>query len=190
MPPRKETITQRKNRATKAAAAKKEAKARGEVILPKFIDPETKVAQMLRGELKVEDMDWEELLRGRFRDKNGEWRGGTGAMVPRKYHEAVSREILLRADSMFRENFDIAMKAMVQLVTEPRTPARERFAAAQFLIERTVGKLTDKSVVEVKVSKFQELVEGGALLIDLEEVDTPALPPGSIVDAVIVEEDL
>jgi len=190
MPARKETITQRKNRAAKVAAAKAEAKAKGEVVLPKFVDPETKVAALLRGELKVEDMDWEELLRGKFRDKNGEWRGGNTTMVPRKFYEAISREILIRADTMFRENFDVAMKAMVQLVTDARTPARERFAAAQFLIERTVGKLSEKSTVEVKVTKFQELVEGGTLLVDLEEKPMPALEAGNIVDAVIVEEDL
>lgn len=132
--------------------------------------------KFLSGEMTVEDLDWEELLRGQLKDENGTFSGAKPRLLPREWHDAIAREIVQRADSKFRENYDAAMEALTQMVTSPRTPAREKLAAAQYIIERTIGKIEDRQKVTVEVSKFDQLVEGGQLIVDIE--DDLALPPG------------
>lgn len=136
--------------------------------------------KLATGEMSVEELDWEELLRGQLKNEDGHFSGAKPSILPRQMHEAIAREILLRAESKFRENYDVAMEAILGLIRSPRTPAREKLAAAQYVIERTIGKIPDKQDVQVSVSKFQELVEGGALVIDLED---------DVEDAVIVDKE-
>lgn len=132
--------------------------------------------KFLNGELTAEDLDWEELLKGQLRNDDGTFVGYKPRLLPREWHDALAREVLLRAESKFRENYDVAMEAIVAMVQSPRTPAREKLAAAQYIVERTIGKIADKQEVSVQVSKFEKLVENGELIIDLE--DDLALPPG------------
>lgn len=158
----KVTLRRAKRGPKKKSIPKKELELRA--LTPKMRD-------LAEGRLKVEDLDWEELVQGRLKDSTGKFSGAAPAILPREFHERISQEIIVRADSQFRQNFDGAMQALIGLVTNERTPARERLAAAQYVIERTIGKVPDKTEIKQEISVFDKLVQSGELLIDLGEVD-------------------
>ncbi|QPX62629.1 hypothetical protein SEA_WOLLYPOG_80 [Arthrobacter phage Wollypog] len=128
-----------------------------------------KMRDLAEGRLKVEDLDWEELLQGRLKDSTGKFSGAAPAVLPRSFHTAIAQEIIIRAESKFRENFDDAMKALIGLVNNEKTPARERLAAAQYVLERVIGKIPEKQEIKSEVTVFDQLVNSGGLLIDLGE---------------------
>lgn len=182
--PRRSTQTARENRAAKRA----ELREQGRIAELNGVDPDSRMGKFLDGEITVEDLDWQELLRGQLRDRNGTFTGRPRLMVPRKFHQAISRELLSRVDQEFREDFDASMTALRELIQSPRTPAREKLAAIIYWQERTIGRVADKSTVEVEVKRFDRLVEGGTLLVDLDEPEAPALPAEEIFDAEVVND--
>lgn len=156
------TVTRRKRGPKKKHIPKKEMELRA--LTPKMRD-------LAEGRLNVQDLDWEELVQGRLKDSTGKFSGVAPAILPREFHERISQEIIVRAESQFRQNFDGAMQALIGLVNNPKTPARERLAAAQYVIERTIGKIPDKQEIKQEISVFDQLVQSGELLVDLGEVD-------------------
>jgi hypothetical protein len=150
------------NRRKRGPAKKTKTKAELELqaLTPKMRD-------LAEGRLSVEDLDWEELVQGRLKDSTGKFSGAPPAILPRAFHERISQEIIIRADSQFRQNFDGAMQALIGLVNNERTPARERLAAAQYVIERTIGKVPDKQEIKQDITVFDRLVQTGELLMDL-----------------------
>lgn len=138
-----------------------------------------RMRDLAEGRLKVEDLDFEELQRGQLRDKNGNFTGRKPAVLPRAWHERVAQELIRRGESEFRKNFDGALSAMVNLATNQFTPARERFLASQYVIERIMGKIPDKVETKSEVTIFDQMVQEGTLLMDLGE--RPAIEEGVVV---------
>lgn len=162
-PPPKLKLTQRRKRGPKKktlTAAERELR----LMTPRMRD-------LAEGRLKVEDLDWEELTRGQLRDKNGKFSGTRPAILPRAWHDAVAAEIVRGAEAEFRRNFDGAMATMVQMATNPGTPARERLAAAQYVIERTIGPIVQKTENKTEIAVFDAAVANGEFLVDLGESD-------------------
>ena len=161
----KVTLNRRKRGPAKKHIPKKELELRA--LTPKMGD-------LAEGRLNVEDLDWEELVQGRLKDSTGKFSSAPPAILPRDFHERIAQEIIVRAESRFRQNFDGAMQALLGLINNPKTPAREKLAAAQYVIERTIGKIPDKQEIKQEVTLFDKLVNSGELLMDLGEVDEPA----------------
>jgi hypothetical protein len=147
---------------------KKHVKTKAELELS-LMSP--RMRDLAEGRLKVEDLDWEELMRGQIRDKNGNFTGAKPAILPRSWHDRIAGEIVKGAEAQFRENYDMTMKVLIDLVANPRTPARERLAAVQYMQERVIGKITEKREIKTEVTVFEEMVSNGAFLVDLGEVD-------------------
>lgn len=129
-----------------------------------------RMRDLAEGRLKVEDLDWEELTRGQLRDKNGGFTGRKPAMLPRNWHDAISAEIVRGATAQFRKNFDSTMDVLVKMALDPRTPAREKLAASQYIIERVIGKIPDKQEIKQEITVFDEAVANGSFLVDLEDL--------------------
>lgn len=153
-------LSRKKRGPAKKSIPKKELELRA--LTPKMRD-------LAEGRLKVEDLDWEELLQGRLKDSTGRFSGAAPAVLPREFHTRIAQEIIVRAESKFRENFDDAMQALIGLINNERTPARERLAAAQYVIERVIGKIPEKQEVKQEITVFDTLVQSGELLVDLGE---------------------
>ena len=133
------------------------------------------IAGMLAtGDIKVDDLSWDELKGGFIyqRDADGKILDKLEPeFLPRTMYQQITRALIMRAEHQFREHYDDALKAIVELVENPRTPARERLAAAQYIIERCIGKIPDKQLVDVTVSEFQTIVDSGELVVDIEVED-------------------
>jgi hypothetical protein len=136
-----------------------------------------RMRDLAEGRLRVEDLDWEELLQGRLKDSTGKFSGAAPAILPREFHTRIAQEIIFRAESKFRENFDDAMKALIGIMNDPRAASRERLAASQYVIERIIGKIPDKQEIKQEITMFDHLVQSGELLIDLGEQDVQEADP-------------
>lgn len=118
-----------------------------------------RMQQFLNGEISVEDLDTEELQKGRFRDKNGAFTGRPPMLIPREFHEAVVRELIERGNTTLRDNLEASLEVITKMAMNPKTPARERLAAAQYVVERTMGKIPEKQIVQAQVAKWESQME-------------------------------
>lgn len=133
----------------------------------------------LTGELSVEDLDMEELLRGQLRDRNGNFTGRPSSMIPRAFHVKITQELLQRAEGTWRENMNDAMKVFVDIMNNERVRAQDRLYAAQYIIERVAGKIPEKQMIEASVRKWEDAAEAviveivGDQIEDAEIVSSP-----------------
>lgn len=100
---------------------------------------------LISGELKVTDLDDEELSRGRLRDKGGGFRGRPSLVMPTEMVQAMRREWLNRANARLREALlEKGIGTLVMLADDARIDPAVRLKAANMIIERTMGKVPDK----------------------------------------------
>lgn len=149
----------------------------------KRISQQDTISFLKAGKINVDDLSWDELIGGFIYLRNED-----GTIIdkrepiyfPREYYMRVTKALVTKADQLFRNEFDSAMKALSDLVTNRRTPARERYLAATYVIERVIGKIPEKREVDVHVTPFQELAESAQLIVDIDDPE--------ILDAEIVED--
>lgn len=118
---------------------------------------------LMDGELKVEDLDDEEVRRGQLRSKDGDFRGRKTDYVPRKFHDLLVQEHLRRWNLKVAKELDPALDALREIATgnhRSKTPADARLKAAIYLIERTAGKVPEKNEVKLEVAKWEEDIDG------------------------------
>lgn len=153
--------------------------------------------QLLTGELKIEDLDDEELIRGQMRTKHGDFRGPHPSIIPWTMHKAAMDAFGQRMERHLIEEIPNILDAMVAIangsdVTGLRDP-KARVAAGTYLLDRILGKTPDKQETQVTVtSRWEEAAAGGRLFVDVDP-DTPVLLPslphedGDVVEADVVE---
>lgn len=118
-----------------------------------------RMQMLIDGEIKIEDLDDEELRRGQLRSKDGDFRGRPPQLIPRTFHEAIVRELIERGNAKLRDNLEASLSVITQMAMNPKTPARERLAAAQYVVERTMGKIPEKQIVQAQVAKWEAQME-------------------------------
>ena len=145
---------------------------------------------LLDGTMSIEELDDEELLRGKLRAVDGTFKGRDSGLIPRSMHKAVVKEVVNRTEKGLLPNLQTMYEVLQEIATNPRAPAVARNQAAIYVIERVSGKTPDKVEIHADVRKFEQL-EGAGLLMDIEVEPQKALPPvpdPNVVDAEIVEE--
>lgn len=130
--------------------------------------PRGRLAAYLAGELKVTDMDDKELEKGRFRSVDGKFKGRPPNM-PRKFYEELRVEVMRRWNERLVNELNPMRDVLLQIALNPRAPADARHKSAVYLIERTVGKVPEKSEVKVEVAKWEENIEGILTDVGAEE---------------------
>lgn len=141
-----------------------------------------RMQQLIDGEITVEDLDDEELRRGQLRDKNGEFKGRPPLLVPREFYEAITREMLERGNATMRSHMEASIGVIAELMVNKRTPARERLAAAQYMLERTAGKIPEKQIVQASISKWEKVLDEVTFDADFEHL-VPEQRKGETEDA-------
>lgn len=125
--------------------------------------PRTRMELYLDGQLKVEDMTDKELKKGRWADKNGQFKGRPPKMMPKKFFDELQRETIRRWERDLVKDLNPAIEALREIARgdhRSKTPADARFKASVYLIERVVGKVPEKSEVKLEVAKWEEDIEG------------------------------
>ena len=101
-------------------------------------------AQLLNGQLKVEDLDDEEVAQGRLKAADGTFRGRPPVVVPAELVQAMRREWLSRAeDKLRRALLEKGIGTLVELAGSDRIDPAVRLRAATTLMERVMGKVPD-----------------------------------------------
>lgn len=124
------------------------------------------------GRISIEDLDMEELQRGQLRSADGKFHGPKPHHIPRAFHDAMQREISKRVQLMFNGEIKTGFDAIVEIAKDERASVtRERLAAAQYIIERGVGKIAEKQEITSEVTIFEQAVSTGGFLMDLGELE-------------------
>lgn len=124
------------------------------------------------GRISIEDLDMEELQRGQLRSADGRFHGPKPHHIPRAFHDAMQREISKRVQLMFNGEIKTGFDAIVEIAKDERASVtRERLAAAQYIIERGVGKIAEKQEITSEVTIFEQAVSTGGFLMDLGELE-------------------
>lgn len=126
------------------------------------LDPlNTRLAALLNGELSVEDLDNEELQHGAIKCDDGKFSiraAYEGWHLPRKIKGAMERELLKRADNRVKGAVLGAIERIVEIATSPASEDKDAFKAAQWLVERAMGKTPDV-IHTVEQKKYEVVIE-------------------------------
>jgi hypothetical protein len=114
----------------------------------------------MAGQLKVEDMTDKELEKGRWADKDGKFKGRPTKMLPRKFADELQAERIKRWNKKVAEELDASLLALKEIRDNPRAHADARYKSAVYLIERSVGKVPEKSEIKLDVAKWEQDIEG------------------------------
>lgn len=169
-------------------------RSRNNAHLPDGTPVTNRMQALIDGTLQISELDDEELLKGKLRNKAGNFGGRPGKAIPREFHTAIVREITQRADRRILPRLEESQDVIREIMLNKRAPAIARFTAAAYTWERIQGKIPDKLIQETTIRKFEDLIDGGKLLIDLPDPKAiDAIKPGEgsdadVVDAEIVED--
>lgn len=105
-------------------------------------------AKLLRGEISVEDLDDEELARGRLRASDGTFRGRPPKVIPADLVAAMRKEWIGRAEETLRAALhEHGIGTYVKLASDEEMDPAVRLRAADKIVERTMGKVPDRVVI-------------------------------------------
>ena len=113
---------------------------------------------LIDGELAVEDLDTEELAKGRLKDKDGKFRGRPPNFLPRKLVEAMRSEHHRRINAALEESLSDTVRTMRGIMRDPEADPSTRLKAAIYVYERFMGKTPDRIEVN-RGDKVEQVVE-------------------------------
>ena len=116
--------------------------------------------------MKVTDLDDEELAKGRCRGANGKF-GKQSAVIPSKFYNQAIAEFRRRMEAKFQEDVEPMKQVLLQIAQNPKAHADARYKSAVYLIDRGVGKVSDKVETTVEVKKWEEAL--GEVFLDIPE---------------------
>jgi len=118
-----------------------------------------RMAQLLRGEITVDDLDDEELRRGELRNAAGGFSGTKTQLVPREMHDAMVRRLLQRGQEKLRHDYFAAIDTMTSIALDDTVDPAVRLRAADMVITRVAGKPVEKVELAVEVKPYEGVVK-------------------------------
>lgn len=148
-------------------ATKSARKARPPARKKIEVNISARMKALLDGELDVEDLDDEELIKGQLRADDGTFRGQPSLLIPRTMHQRIIRELVMRGDGKLKQYFNRALETHNEVMMNPRANPQARLEAARYIWERVAGKIPNEHVVTATVKKWEQMAD--EVLVDLEE---------------------
>lgn len=132
----------------------------------------TRLDLLISGELKIEDLDDDEIRKMQLRNAQGDFRGRPAMYIPTSMALAFRQEHFRRFGREMAEIVPDAMRAIKELLNSRHLSPGDatRLRAAELVLERNFGKVTqnvDQHVVVDKGKSFEDFV--GDAIIDVEE---------------------
>lgn len=115
---------------------------------------------LMDGEISIEDLDDEEIFKGQIRADDGTFRGRKPDVIPRKFYDMATQELMRRWQQRVNSKLDPALKVLEEIMSNPKLPADARYKSAVYLIERAAGKVPEKSEMKLEVAKWEEDIDG------------------------------
>lgn len=141
-------------------------------------------ADLLRGDLTIEDLDDEEIAMGKLKDKNGNFSGRPPIVLPREFHDAMQRELLKRGQREWHKQYLPAVRRIEEIGKYAESDSA-RLGATRYSVEQVQGKLPDTVNMNAVIKPYEEVMEeesGMDLGLSFEDGQP------EIIDAEIVEE--
>jgi hypothetical protein len=124
---------------------------------------------LIDGDMSVQDLEDDEILTGRLRMDNGKLAPRGVNVIPRRLHEAMMRELKFRMQNKFAEEIEGAIDQLVWVMYNGETRDMVKLQAAQTIIERVLGKVESKQTVTLEATPWQQAIEAGDLLVDVDQ---------------------
>lgn len=145
---------------------------------PEPLKPLTRHQAFLQGIVTVEELDDDELSKGKIKGYDGTFARGN-PRIPPGLQNRIDRELRKRllvsinkygvdaietiADVMYRGEGASAYQGQKDGV--------KRLEAAKYLLERIVGPIPSKSEISINATVWEGLVEEGGLFVDVDPAD-------------------
>lgn len=108
-----------------------------------YVRVNPRMRKLLEGEISVTDLTTEELVSGRLLNSRGNFAGTDTQMVPRKMYAQMMNELFARANDKMKDSLVEAAELMTAVVKNADAEYKDRMKAAQWLIERVMGKMPE-----------------------------------------------
>lgn len=118
-----------------------------------------RTAKLISGELDVDELDDEELARGYCKDKRGNFGGRPPVVIPRVLFNRMQRELFKRFDEKLKSGLVDALDVILNIARDPDVDATNRRQAAQYVIDRVMGKTPEKVTV-VQEDPWETIING------------------------------
>ena len=134
---------------------------------------------LINGEITVADLSMDELRLGKIAKEDGSMPNGPAKALPGNIVAQMRRELNERLLNEFNKHGQDAIDTIIEVMyagegasSGPmQKDGTGRLKAAQYVIERIVGKIPDKLETTQNVTIWQGVAEGGDLFIDVEADD-------------------
>jgi len=130
-----------------------------------------RLAKLESGELTVDDLDDEEILRGQLRDKNGAFTGRPPKWIPQEFAIALARRQQAVIQQQLLEMVPSARKALLDVMQKKNAVPGDgaKVQAAKLVLEYVHGKVPDKVEIKAEVQTWERHAE--EIIIDVVEED-------------------
>lgn len=115
-----------------------------------YVRVSPRMRELIENPSLVHEMDDEELVRGEFRGKDGKFHRGP-QLVPKALHAKMTEELFKRANDRMKTSVVEAAEVLVKIMKSEDADVKDQMKAAQWLIERVMGKTPE--VVQLSQDK-------------------------------------
>ncbi|QLF84486.1 hypothetical protein SEA_RIE18_4 [Microbacterium phage Rie18] len=133
----------------------------------------TRLELLVSGDLKIEELDDEEILRMQLKNANGDFRGRPPLWVPRSFALEMRAEFTRRFQGELNNMLPKALKAHKEILDSRHLAPGDaaRMTAVKEVYDRTFGKVVQQTEVHATVEKkdFTDVVADVVMDLDIEE---------------------
>lgn len=133
----------------------------------------TRLELLIKGDLKIEDLDDEEILRMQLKNVNGDFRGRPPMWVPRSFALEMRAEFTRRFQGELNNMLPKAIKAHQEILDSRHLAPGDaaRMTAVKEVYDRTFGKVVQQTEVHAVVEKkdFSDVVADVVMDLDMDD---------------------
>lgn len=157
-------------------------------IAPSDLSKLNRHRKVLLGIIKVSELDDEEIAKGAIRNEDGTF--SKSQLLEKKIYEEMKREFFARAERMMQEQAYDMIKVMREMALSEINEPKDRIQAAQWNIERILGKTPDVLITHTSDKPFESIMSAitGGSRDDYRNGEAPAIV-NEILDGEVLEDD-
>lgn len=137
----------------------------------------TRLELLVSGELKIEELDDEEILRMQLKNMNGDFRGRPPLWVPRQFALEMRAEFTRRFQGELNNMLPKALKAHKEILDSRHLAPGDaaRMTAVKEVYDRTFGKIVQQTEVHAVVEKRNFEDVSADVVMDLDIIEDEEL---------------
>lgn len=160
-------------------------------ILPDDISTLSRLQKVTVGIIPVSELDDEEIAKGMIRNDDGTFT--RSPIADKKIFDQMKREFFARAERMMQEQAYDMIKVMREMAMSELNEPRDRIQAAQWNIERILGKTPDVLITHTSEKPFESIMAAvtGGSRDDYRNGELPSLTdkPGNVIEGEVAVDD-